>query len=533
MANSSAHHSPTRRDVLRNMAMTSGAAALAGRNAAEGSSTSDGASSSQHRPNVLMIRADPCRVDFAGASHKLPSVKTPHIDALGARETNFRKCISHQPLCPPSHAWFLAWRYATEAAVRKLGLELDHSPPTIATELRKNGYTSHFMGKRHVSRTGWGDGKKPLGWIPSGPSRDGFNDQWEGAGVPELLTRPSEGSDSDNHAKNIGRKDKYRVDFIANRDVEFNERDRRWLHLLPQLDPRHKNDMDSVVPQSRYADAYSSLVYHSQFGAQQRKNFDSLYHPPRLNDADSHLPENLRNVPGNWSSRIPGSHGFMQGIEDCALSLVVALERTGQLGDTMIVFSSEHGWTFRARSGEYKRPPREGSIRVPFVITRPGFEQSAVSDEVVTQLDLTSTLLDGASIQPPRSMHGRRLKQRTNDQKARETWDSTAYFQMSQSTCGPGICTCDGCYCAFDPAVIDGKAEYGKQYQDFAPHSIACDPAEMVILAGRAEYKDIGHRLRGEPQRGMVAAGEPEITMMPVLYYDSRATNSGILRGFG
>ncbi len=289
MANSSAHPSATRRDVLQTIAITSGAAAIGGRNTAEGSSAIDGAPASQHRPNRLMIRADPCRVDFVGASHKNPSAKTPHIDALGAREANFRACMSHQPLCPPSRASFLAWRYATEAAVRKLGLELDPWPPTIATELRKNGYTSHFMGKKHVSRTEWGEGKKQLGCLHRGPSRDGFNDLWEDANTLEAVTCPYERNDGENNGKNIGCKDKCRVDFMANRDKEFIERDRRWLHLLPQVDPHHQNDLDASVPPRRYADTHSSLLDRSQLDARQRKDFDSLYHPPRLDHADPHL----------------------------------------------------------------------------------------------------------------------------------------------------------------------------------------------------------------------------------------------------
>ena len=198
---------------------------------------------------------------------------------------------------------------------------------------------------------------------------------------------------------------------------------------------------------------------------------------------------------------------------------MAALERTGQLGNTIIVFFSDHGCTFRTRFGEYKRSPHEASIRVPFVIAGPGFDQSAVIDDVVTLLDLTPTLLDGASILPPISMRGRTLKQLVHDQKTRETWDSTAYFQISQSICGRGIRTRDWCYCAFDPTVKHGNAEYGKQYQDFVLYSIAADPAEMVNLVGRTEYKHIADQLRGELQKRIVAAGEPETIIAPIHYY--------------
>ncbi len=523
MANSSSHISPTRRDFLRTVAMTSGAAAVAGAgaNTAEAASTAAAAPASPHRPNVLMICADQFRADFVGASHQNPSVKTPHLDALAARGVNFRECMSNQPLCSPSRASFLTSRYATETAVWKLGPELDHSLPTIATEFRKNGYTTNFMGKWHVSQAELSDGKKQMGWIPPGPSRGGFDDLWEGANVLELVSHPYEGNYWDSNGENIGYKDKYRVDFIANRGVEFIERkhDKPWLLFLSQLEPHHQNDIDAFVPPRRYADNFSWLLYRSQLDAQQQNDIDSLYHPQSSDYADPYIPEDLRNLPGNWRSRIPGYYGCVQAIDDCVGSLVAALERTGQLDNTIIVFFSDHGCTFRTRLGEYKRSPHEASIRVPFVIAGPGFDQSAVIDEVVSLLDLTPTLLDGAGIQPPASMRGKPLKPLAHDKKAREAWDSTAYFQISQSICGRGIRTRDWCYCAFDPAVKNGNAEYGKQYQDFALYSIAGDPAEMVNLVGRPEYKHIADQLRDELQKRIVAAGEPETTIMPTHYY--------------
>ena len=484
--------SPTRRDFLRN-ALASGAVAAVGANAAVAAGAVDAASASSRRPNVLMICADQFRADFVGVNHENPSVKTPHIDALAARGVNFSQCMSNQPLCSPSRASFMTGRYATETAVWKLGPELDHSLPTIATEFRENGYTANFMGKWHVSQTDMADGKKQMGWIPPGPSRGGFDDLWEGANVLEIVSHPYEGNYWDNGGKNIGFKDEYRVDFITNRGVQFIEQkhEKPWLLFLSQLEPHHQNDVDAFIPPKRYEDKY----------------------------VDPYIPEDLRNLPGDWRSRIPGYYGCVQAIDDCVGTLVAALERTGQLDNTIVLFFSDHGCTFRTRLGEYKRSPHESSIRVPFVIAGPGFNQSTVIDEVVSLLDLTPTLLDGAGIQPPASMRGKPLKPLAQDPKARRTWDSTVYFQISQSICGRGIRTRDWCYCAFDPTVQHGNAEYSKHYQDFALYSIAGDPAEALNLVGRPEYKDIADQLRDELRARIVAAGEPEATITPIYFY--------------
>src|SRR5690242_10113478 len=148
----------TRRDFLRN-ALASGAVAAAAAKTSPAQALNSGTAPAR-KPNVLMICADQFRADFVGASHENPSVKTPHLDALAERGVNFTQCMTNQPLCSPSRASFLTSRYATETAVWKLGIELDHSLPTIATEFRKNGYTSNFIGKWHVSYTGEKDGKR-------------------------------------------------------------------------------------------------------------------------------------------------------------------------------------------------------------------------------------------------------------------------------------------------------------------------------------------------------------------------------------
>lgn len=137
------HLISTRRDFLRNAAIAAGAAARA---AAE-PAAAGGASSSTSKPNVLMICSDQFRADFVGANHENPSAVTPHINALVERGVSFRHCVTNQPLCSPSRASFLTSRYATETGVWRLGPELDHSLPTIATEMRRNGNSTHFMGK--------------------------------------------------------------------------------------------------------------------------------------------------------------------------------------------------------------------------------------------------------------------------------------------------------------------------------------------------------------------------------------------------
>ena len=489
----SACNPSSRRDFLRS-ALASSAVIAAGSRVSVASEPDVPAASPEigRKPNVLMICADQFRADFLGANDENPSVKTPHLDALVARGVNFRQCFANQPLCSPSRASFLTGRYATETGVWKLDLELDHGLPTIATEFRRNGYTANFIGKWHVSQ-GHLNGERRQGWIAPGHSRGGFDDLWEGANVLELVSHPYEGNYWDNEGKNIGFKDEYRVDFITRRAGEFIERkhEKPWLLFLSQLEPHHQNDVDDFIPPKRYEKSYS----------------------------DPYIPTDLRNLPGNWRSRIPGYYGCVQAIDDCVGRLVTSLEKSGQLDNTIIVFFSDHGCTFRTRIGEYKRSPHEASIRVPFVIAGPGFDHSAVVSEVISLVDLMPTLLDGAGLKSPAALRGKSVKMLAQNPAARREWDSTAYFQISESICGRGIRTRDWCYSAFDPSVKNGGARGSTQYQDFALYSLTADPDEMVNLVGRPEYREVANQLRAELALRIVAAGEPKATITPVNYY--------------
>jgi len=342
----------SRRDFLRNTAMMSGAAL------ATGARDAAAAPIPVKRPNVLMICSDQFRTDFVGANGKNPSVKTPNINALAARGTNFNHCVSNQPLCSPSRASFQSGVYANRTGVFRLGLEPDHSIPTIATVLKDSSYSTHFIGKWHVSGIGEQYKQEPQGWIAPGPSRGGF-DTWEGANVLEIASHPTEGNYWDDSGANIGFKNQYRVDFITDRATKMIEslpKDKPWLLYLSQLEPHQQNDVDDMVPPERYAHDYDNAF----------------------------VPQDLRDLPGNWNSRLKGYYGCVQAIDDCIGKVVASLEKTGQLDNTIIVFFSDHGCTFRTRLGEYKRSPHDASIRVPMIFAGPGFDHATALDEIVS-----------------------------------------------------------------------------------------------------------------------------------------------------
>ena len=384
--------------------------------------------------------------------------------------------------------------HSTKTGVWKLNLEPDHSLPSVATVLKQAGYSTNFVGKWHMSGVDIGNGKKRLGWIEPGPSRMGFDDHWEGANNVDSVTHPYEGNYFDNSGSNIGFKDIYRVDFITDRAVKVIEsvsKDKPWLLYVSQLEPHQQNDVDDMVPPHRYEGKYDN----------------------------SFVPQDLRDLPGNWNSRLKGYYGCVQAIDDSLGRLIAALEKTDQLENTVIVFFSDHGCTFRTRMGEYKRSPHDAAIRVPMIFAGPGFDFSSVQEELVSLLDLTPTLIDAAGVAAPGTMQGKSLKPLLADPAARKAWNETVYVQISDSMVGRAIRTRDWIFCAYDPQREGTRDKFGKSYLDFCMYQIGSDPYQRTNLIGRPEYKEQADLLRDELRRQIVANGEPEPVMMPQRFY--------------
>ncbi len=481
---------PSRRTFLKSAALAS-AGGVAAR--ANGLSAYDSPAPAI-RPNVLMICSDQFRADFIGAHRQNPSTRTPFLDAMACRGVLCSNAICNQPLCSPSRASFLTSRHATETGVWKLGLELDHKVPTIADCFNQAGYSTHFVGKWHISGNRKKDGSENMGWIPPGPSRAGFQ-TWEGANVTEIVSHPYEGSYWDNEGKDLKYHDQYRVDFTVERAIRILEQphDKPWFMFLSQLEPHQQNDVDQFVAPNGYAEKFR----------------------------DPFVPPDLIHLKGNWQSHLPGYYGCVQRIDESVGRVLAVLEKQEQLKNTIVVFFSDHGCHFRTRIGEYKRSPHEASLRVPFIVQGPGFDVATELRQQVTLLDLAPTLLQAAGIVPPSTMRGRPIQHLLHDAEARAKWDEApAYIQISGSMCARAIRTPEWCYCVYDPETDGNQKPSSIDYTEWALYSIVGDPAEQYNLIGRPEYKDVIAKLRDMLRDQIVSAGEPPAAIKPVTIYN-------------
>ncbi len=117
-----------------------------------------------------------------------------------------------------------------------------------------------------------------------------------------------------------------------------------------------------------------------------------------------------------------------------------ALAEYGEMNDTVILFTSDHGELMGDHHLFRKSLPYEGSARVPFIVNDPGnrlgLQRGRVVEEVVEMRDIMPTLLDAAGVPIPDSVEGGSVLQLASRAAERQgvAWRSYLHGEHSQGS---------------------------------------------------------------------------------------------------
>ncbi len=310
---------------------------------------------------------------------------------LGLEGTTFANSFVSLSLCCPSRATFLTGRYAHNHRVLDIvpphgGFEkLDHSE-TLAVWLQRAGYATVQLGKylNHYGRRN--PREVPQGWT-----------EWHGLVDPSTYSYYRYVFNDDGVLRKYGRE--YQSDVITERAEEIVTRRAAspqpfflWVgYLAPHNGlPREPGDppgMPTPVVAPRHAGAFAATTFPRI---------------PAFNEADMRdKPRVFRRARLGWAQRNAVDSHYRQELESLLAvdegvdRIVEALRRSGELEDTLIVFTSDNGFMHgehRVPTG--KRLPYEPSIRVPLVMRGPGVPRGVVADRLAANVDLAPTILD-------------------------------------------------------------------------------------------------------------------------------------------
>ena len=369
------------------------------------------------RPNLLFLLSDQHRPDWLGRNPEVP-VPTPNIDRLAARGVDFDGAIVASPVCGPSRSCL-----ASGMEYENCGVEVNRDPykPEITTfykHLRDSGYHTMACGKidLHKGRLGRTlDGRANM-------------EPW---GFSDMLITAGKGGGYFGDA--VGPKEPYYA-YLASLDPP---QDRICAEdIASRSEPRDSNWWGMTEPcplnDEHYLDNFTArtgldLLDRSPDGAPWFLivNFNGP-HPPM--DITARMERQYRgpdrvidafpqphNYPGPFPVeqhvRIRQNYSAMIENIDRWLGLYQdRLRERGELDNTVVVYSSDHGEMLGDHGRWGKSVPYQASAGIPLVMAGPGIAQGVRSDALVSLMDLAATFIDFADLPVPAEMESQSLR---------------------------------------------------------------------------------------------------------------------------
>jgi len=372
------------------------------------------------RPNIVYILGDDHRGEILGcAAH--PVVETPNIDRLAVDGVRFSNFFCTSPVCTPSRCCHYLGQWE-----RTHGVNFN-SNSSVAPRawqksfpmlLKQQGYFTGWVGKNHVPA---GNGGYDSGYL------EREFDYWYG---------------NHNHSgfypKEQPRGRIYRnaaadtqVEVFLEGALNFLEPQRAFIESAQPVLPRRPEDRpfclcitfnlphahgtstmelrptDDEIYKSLYRDRFRDIplppTYISAWA------LDTPRLPPHVYDGVQIPSYDYVRTPMALKERRIREYQTITGMDRMLGVLRETLDRLGLAGNTIIVFSTDHGIHHGEHGLGGKNFLYEEDLRIPCVLydpRRPAEQRGRVIDEMVLVPDLAPTVLELMGLDSPSSMQG-------------------------------------------------------------------------------------------------------------------------------
>lgn len=457
------------------------------------------------RPNVLFLISDDLN-NFLGC-YGDSRAKTPNIDRLAARGVRFDRAYCTFPLCGPSRNSLLTGLYPNSTGILANGQifrQTIPSQPSMSQAFRTSGYFAARVGKLYHYN------------VPRSVGTNGHDDpgSWElelnPAGVDRLEEEPhifslqpgQFGGTLSWYAS--PKSDRHHTDAIMADDAEWvlqrcaQRPDRPFFLAVGFFRPH----TPYVAPKT-YFDLYPEQEMPLVEGVMD----DQADIPPAgLASSKKEQDEMTDELRRQCVQAYYASISFM----DAQVGRVVdALDRLGLAENTIIVFTSDHGYHMGEHGLWQKMSLFEESARVPLVIVAPGVAAAGgAADSPVSQVDLFPTLAELCGVSPPANLQGQSLVPMLKDPAA-----PGRGWALTQVTRGGARARFFG-YSLRTPRWR--YTEWGEDGQGRELYDHEADPRELVNLAGESAHavtvEELSQQLREAANTTYPPSGQtPEI----------------------
>ncbi len=431
------------------------------------------------RPNFLFLLSDQHRADWLGRNPDIP-VPTPHIDALARRGVDFTNAIVASPVCGPSRSCL-----ASGMEYENCGVEVnrDRYKPEITTcykHLHDSGYHTMATGKIDLHK-----GR-------AGRTLDGRQDM-EAWGFSDMLITAGKGGSY--FGEPVGPKEPYYA-YLAQLDPPLgricaediaqraNPREENWWGMTDAcpLDDEHYLDnftarmglelLDRAPDEApwflvlNFNGPHPPMDITARMERQYRgpdRVIEDFSQPHQY--AGPFPPEQHVRIRQNYSAMIENIDGWVGTFQE-------RLSERGDLDNTVVVYSSDHGEMLGDRGLWGKSVPYQASAGVPLVMAGPGIAHGHQSDALVSLMDLAATFVDCADRPVPSEMESRSLRTLLEQGSGEHREHARSALKVSRAHAGRFRVVQDHRY-----KLIDGFAEHRELYDRES------DPLEIQNIA--------------------------------------------------
>lgn len=366
------------------------------------------------KPNVLLITADQMRGDAVGCNGN-PFIHTPNLDAIAARGVTFINASSPNPICVPGRASITTGNYPHVCTgVKGNAGYIRDCQVKIARHFADAGYMTAAIGKLHY-----------VPYAPPGEPRllHGFehceiNESGRMLNMYDPKGKLRGVEDYHDYLVDMGYGGYERAHAIGNNDV----------HAGPSALPAEHHE-EAWVSTRSIATLQEHLEHradqpffmwtsfakpHSPYDPPEPYNraYDPREIPPPVGNVEllSDRDPMLRTQPiaYGWDKLSPQAvqysrahyFGLVTFQDEMIGRIMEFLQQAGQLENTVIIYTSDHGDLIGDFGCFFKCSMFAGSVGIPFIAAGPGVRAQGLNDNLVGLQDILPTVaaLSGNSL---------------------------------------------------------------------------------------------------------------------------------------
>lgn len=456
------------------------------------------------KPNILFIYADDQSYKTVGCyPESWPWVKTPHIDALAKNGVRFHGAYLGA-WCMPSRASLLTGHHPH--GIQSMRMEGEYPGSTYDPKqcpfwpalFRKNGYHTAQIGKWHTGTdAGFGrDWDYQIVWNrPKHPDNAGAYYE------KELLAfngveKWQDGYPADNYTK-------WAVEYIkgATRD-----KDKPWylwlcygsVHGPSKPAARHKGlYKDAKVPEA-------PDMFGPRPGKPDYLNATQVWRKTKdgriiAGKSDAKVGDEAGAKGAGFIEWVRQVNECVPAVDDGVGEVIKALKESGQLENTLVIYSADQGFAMGEHGLRMKIAPYDASYRSPFIVSMPGtIPAGKVCRQTPNAPDVIATFF-AMSGNTPEGLHGRDLTPLLKDPSAK--WPHPCLYEYTGHDYGDDVAKLlkenpKGANYQKVPwytAVVYEGWKYVRYLQPGVPeemYDLGTDPEELTNLAANVKHAE-------------------------------------------